>query len=177
MARTLLERYYKGMKNIRQISLGAAWIAALRDVYQSGRIIGDETQESLLLEASFEECHPWTDPLLRRYGSLQKIEEMRKVFFTGEENLFGHSYRDWLRGPRRRPRFKRHCGPACPRSLVQACGGEPRRRRRWPQCRASTRFISCVVRRAWRFIISPAGRTCSTSITPMPSASTKWPNG
>ncbi len=88
------------MKDILQVSLGETWIAALGNVYETGRIIGDETQETLLLVASFEQCDPWSDPLLRRYGSWQKIEEMRKVFFTGEENLFGHSYRDWLRGPR-----------------------------------------------------------------------------
>jgi thymidylate synthase len=88
------------MKEIRRTSLGEAWIAALREVHHSGQMIGDETQEAVLLVTAFEQCDPRNDPLLTRYGSSHKIDEMRKVFFSGEDNIFGHSYRDRLQGPR-----------------------------------------------------------------------------
>jgi thymidylate synthase len=88
------------MRDIRRVSLGEAWVAALGHVHENGWITDDETQETLLLAISFEQCNPQTDPLLCRFGSREKIQEMRKVFFTGEANLFGHSYCDCLVGPR-----------------------------------------------------------------------------
>jgi thymidylate synthase len=86
-------------------SLGETWLAVLRDVFQNGEIVGGEIRELLRVSVSFERGEFRKDPLLVRFGSLQFVEEMRKVFFSNEPNQFGHSYRDQLRGPRGRNDF------------------------------------------------------------------------
>jgi thymidylate synthase len=90
------------MKEIRYPYLGATWLAALREVYRAGRIVADETRELLHLYTTFQKGDFQADPLLARFGAPRHVEEMRKVFFSAEPNLFGHNYRDALRGPRGR---------------------------------------------------------------------------
>ena len=90
------------MKEIRYPTLGETWLAALREVYRAGEIVGDETRELLQLAVSFETGEFAADPLLLRFGSPGYVEEMRKVFFSDEPNLFGHSYCDRFRGPQGR---------------------------------------------------------------------------
>jgi thymidylate synthase len=77
-------------------------LAALREVYRSGRTVGDETREVLHLWVAFERGDFLADPLLVRFASSRHVEEMRKVFFSREPNLFGHNYSDCLRGPQGR---------------------------------------------------------------------------
>jgi thymidylate synthase len=87
------------MKEIHYSTLGETWLAALREVYRGGEIVGDETRELLHLAVSFESGDFENDPLLVRFGSPDYVGEMRKVFFSNEPNQFGHSYCDWFRGP------------------------------------------------------------------------------
>jgi thymidylate synthase len=87
------------MKEIRYPHLGETWLAALRDVYCAGEIVGNETRELLHLAISYESGDFENDPLLVRFGSPGFVEEMRKVFFSDEPNRFGHNYRERLRGP------------------------------------------------------------------------------
>ncbi len=87
------------MKEIRCATLGETWLAALREVYRSGRSVGEEMREVLHLWVAFEQGDFQADPLLVRFASSRQVEEMRKVFFSSEPNLFGHSYSDCLRGP------------------------------------------------------------------------------
>ena len=93
------------MKEIRYPYLGETWLAALGEVYRAGRTVADETRELLHLYTTFEKGDFQADPLLARFGSRRHVEEMRKVFFSAEPNLFGHHYRDGLRGPRGRNDF------------------------------------------------------------------------
>jgi thymidylate synthase len=90
------------MKEIRCPTLGETWLAALREVYRTGRTVGEETREVLHLWVAFEQGDFQADPLLVRFASSRHVEEMRKVFFSTEPNLFGHSYSDCLRGPQGR---------------------------------------------------------------------------
>jgi thymidylate synthase len=87
------------MKEIRYPYLGATWLAALREVYRAGQIVADETRELLHLYTTFQKGDFQADSLLARFGSPRHVEEMRKVFFSAEPNLFGRNYRDALRGP------------------------------------------------------------------------------
>jgi thymidylate synthase len=87
------------MKEIQCATLGETWLAALREVYQTGRTVGQETREVLHLWVAFRQGDFQADPLLVRFASSRQVEEMRKVFFSSEPNLFGHSYSDCLRGP------------------------------------------------------------------------------
>ncbi len=90
------------MKEIRCATLGETWLAALREVYRSGRSVGEEMREVLHLWIAFQRGDFQADPLLVRFASSRQVEEMRKVFFSSEPNLFGHSYSDCLRGPQGR---------------------------------------------------------------------------
>jgi thymidylate synthase len=90
------------MLEVRHPNLGETWLAILREVYRSGRTVGDETRELLLVCAEFEKGDFGSDPLLVRFGSRQHVEQMRKVFFSSEPNAFGHSYAQRLRGPQGR---------------------------------------------------------------------------
>jgi thymidylate synthase len=90
------------MQEIRYPYLGATWLAAVREVYRAGLTITGETREVLGLYTTFEQGDFPQDPLLARFASLRHVEEMRKVFFSADTNLFGHSYHDGLRGPRGR---------------------------------------------------------------------------
>jgi len=90
------------MQEIRYPSLGATWLAALREVYRSGQTVSDETREVLRLCVAFENGNFQADPLLLRFASRRHVEEMRKVFFSREPNLFGHNYSDRLHGPQGR---------------------------------------------------------------------------
>ena len=90
------------MKEICYRSLGETWLATLREVYQSGQAVGDDTRELLHVSASFVQGDYDSDPVLVRFASRENVEQMRKVFFTTEPNGFGHSYRDRIVGPRGR---------------------------------------------------------------------------
>jgi thymidylate synthase len=90
------------MLEVRYPNLGETWLAILREVYRSGRTVGDETRELLLVCAEFEKGDFDGDPLLARFASRQHVEQMRKVFFSSEPNAFGHSYADRLYGPQGR---------------------------------------------------------------------------
>jgi len=86
------------MNEIRYPSLGETWLAVLREVYRSGRTVGEETRELLGVVAAFEQGDA-QDPLLLRFANRRDVEEMRKVYFSAASNQFGHSYADRLRGP------------------------------------------------------------------------------
>jgi len=73
-------------------------VATVHDVYRYGRTVGVEIRELLNVCVVFTNGDP-EDPLLARFGSKQYINEMRKVFFSVEENQFGHSYHSHYRGP------------------------------------------------------------------------------
>jgi thymidylate synthase len=83
-------------------SLGETWCSALAEVYRTGRDIGHEIRELRGLGVGFARADFPADPLLARFVPRHSVEEMRKVFFSGEPNQFGHSYADRLRGPRGR---------------------------------------------------------------------------
>jgi thymidylate synthase len=90
------------MKAIQCATLGEAWLAALRTVYESGREVAQETRETPHLWVDFRRADFQSDPLLARFASSGQVEEMRKVFFSNEPNRFGHNYSDCLQGPRGR---------------------------------------------------------------------------
>ena len=90
------------MKEIRYSSLGETWLAALREVCQTGQTIDDETRELQNVCVTFEEGEFLEDPILRQFASVEHVQEMRKVFFSTESNQFGHNYGDKMRGPRGR---------------------------------------------------------------------------
>jgi thymidylate synthase len=87
------------MKEIRYPTLGETWLALLREVFRAGELVGDETRELLNIAVTFETGEFEKDPLLAQFGAADCVAEMRKVFFSNEPNLFGHNYRDRLRGP------------------------------------------------------------------------------
>jgi thymidylate synthase len=87
------------MKEIRYPTLGETWLAALQEVACAGEIVGGETRELVHLAVTFETGEFEADRLLLRFGSAEHVEQMRKVFFSDEPNLFRHSYRDRFRGP------------------------------------------------------------------------------
>lgn len=90
------------MKEIRYSSLGETWLATLREVYQTGQVVGDETRELQNVCVTFEKGEFQEDPILRQFASAQHVEEMHKVFFSMESNQFGHHYGNKVRGPRGR---------------------------------------------------------------------------
>ncbi len=86
------------MIELHRHTLGEAWLAAMREVYCSGHDLDGRSRELLNLCVSYARGD-LQDLVLARFGSRQQIEEMRKVFFSVEENQFGHSYHDGFRGP------------------------------------------------------------------------------
>ena len=77
---------------------------ARRDVaafaLRSGQTVG--TKLASCVWVAFERGEFQDDPLLVRFGAGLIVDEMRKVFFSDEPNLFGHSYRSRLCGPQGR---------------------------------------------------------------------------
>lgn len=73
-------------------SIGDAWIHALEDVMASKEeSIIDDYAELLNFQISFK--HDKNDVILNQNSKFNNdVQEMRKVFFTDEENIFGHSY-------------------------------------------------------------------------------------
>ncbi len=90
------------MKEIRRLTLGETWLSLLCEIDRSGQTVGNETRELLNVWVAFERGEFQDDPLLVRFGAGLIVDEMRKVFFSDEPNLFGHSYRSRLCGPQGR---------------------------------------------------------------------------
>lgn len=83
------------MNNIH--SLGKAWITLLDRVMMEGKHTEDYT-EIFNTQIYFNEASD-TDSILIDNGLSENIVEMRKVFFTEEENKFGHNYSKAFVGP------------------------------------------------------------------------------
>lgn len=83
----------------RYLSLGEAWIDALYYVMTSeNRVCIEDYVEVLNLQVSF--IHNQLDQILEQAAGLKAdIIEMRKVFFSTEDNIFGHSYYQTGNGP------------------------------------------------------------------------------
>jgi thymidylate synthase len=90
------------MKEIRRLTLEETWLSLLREIDRSGQPVGNETRELLNVWAAFERGEFRDGPLLVRSGAGLVVDEMRKVFFGDEPNLFGHSYRSRFCGPQGR---------------------------------------------------------------------------
>ena len=82
-------------------TLGEAWISLLSQVVHDGEQIDDEIVEQRDVYVGFLSATD-SDRLLRQHANQSHIAEMRKVFFTRERNQFGHSYAEYMRGPRGR---------------------------------------------------------------------------
>ena len=82
-------------------TLGKAWLSLLSQVVHDGEQIDDEIIELRDVYVGFSSAND-DDPLLRQHANQSHIAEMRKVFFTREHNQFGHSYAEYMRGPRGR---------------------------------------------------------------------------
>ena len=83
---------------IEKNSLGDVWIALLQSIFRWGEDVAEETLELVGVHVSFcEACND--DPILIRYADAEHIEQMHKVFFSFESNLFGHSYHKLCKGP------------------------------------------------------------------------------
>ena len=106
--------------------LGDTWLAVLGEVVRSGSAVGEETRELVNVRVGFSEA-PAKDPVLARFRSRTHVEEMRKVFFSGEANAFGHSYAGQLRGPLGRANLSDVCElllaePRSKRAVLTAVG-------------------------------------------------------
>lgn len=63
--------------------------------------MGEEGLELLGVNTSFCVTHE-PDPILERFADPTMVAEMKKVFFSSEPNVLGHSYATLVRGPRGR---------------------------------------------------------------------------
>ncbi|WP_108308406.1 thymidylate synthase [Metalysinibacillus jejuensis] len=79
-------------------TIGEAWVDALKDVYNSKDFVEDY-KEVLNFQTSFLH-NVQSDFIIAQDARVQADTlEMRKVFFTAEENIFGHSYYNTGKGP------------------------------------------------------------------------------
>lgn len=83
-------------------SIGEAWIAILKEILNSGCSSNEylELNNSIINFRSKAE-----DKILCKYGNESNIKEMKKVFFSDAENMFGHSYKKLMLGPKCRTDF------------------------------------------------------------------------
>lgn len=79
-------------------TIGEAWMNALEDVYNSKDFVEDY-KEVLNFQTSFLHNVELDSIIAGDDFVLANTEEMRKVFFTTEENIFGHSYYSTGKGP------------------------------------------------------------------------------
>jgi len=76
------------------MKLSEAWVAILRDVSSSGTPINDLTGDYLelpMLQIDISEFDS-DGSLITNHVPIANINEMRKVFVEGGENIFGHEY-------------------------------------------------------------------------------------
>lgn len=91
-------------KVLEKHALGSVWLALLDRLVTAGEEVGNEILEALNIYASFYSTD--NDIVLSELASSENISEMRKVFFTREQNSFGHSYKDSIVGPLGRNDFQ-----------------------------------------------------------------------
>lgn len=89
---------------LAQKELGIVWLILLKRLVDFGEPVGDEFLELLNIYATFSKVDD--DFVLNKFASMDNIREMRKVFFSLEENVFGHSYKENLVGPLGRDDFQ-----------------------------------------------------------------------
>lgn len=77
-------------------TIGNCWIDGLKDIISTG-IQGEEITELHNYGVSF--CYTDNDNIIQTYSNSANIEEMKKVFFSEEDNIFGHSYKKLISGP------------------------------------------------------------------------------
>ena len=80
-------------------SIGEAWLDLNRKLYSFGQEINNEILE--IRHVNFEILNPSIDDaIIKKFGNETHIINMRKVFNTDEENIFGHSYKKLIKGPK-----------------------------------------------------------------------------
>jgi thymidylate synthase len=114
------------MINIEKQNLGELWIAALQSVYHYGTDIGGGTRELIGISVAFNDADI-KDSILYRYANIEYIEQMRKVFFSDEPNIFGHNYRSLCKGPMGRSDMSDviellRCDPSSKRGVITIIG-------------------------------------------------------
>lgn len=77
-------------------TIGSCWIDSLKNIYSNGTK-GEETTELYNINLNF--FYTQTDDILNSYGKIENIEEMKKVFFSDKDNIYGHSYKNLISGP------------------------------------------------------------------------------
>jgi len=113
---------------IENSELGKVWLSLLNELVTMGEKVGDEILELLSVSVSFG---PVTDQdsILSEFADDNNIQEMRKVFFTSEQNAFGHNYKENIVGPLGRNDFQDIVellreNPACKRALISIIGNK-----------------------------------------------------
>ncbi|GHV81400.1 hypothetical protein AGMMS49944_31910 [Spirochaetia bacterium] len=80
-------------------TLGDGWIDLLGRVASNGKLINDELYELRHINFFIEKISE-NDEIIQKYANFDNIVEMKKVFFSHENNKFGHSYVDLISGPK-----------------------------------------------------------------------------
>lgn len=81
------------------VSIGETWVELIKNILDSG-VSRDEYLElnNVILNFRSEDV----DDIIEKYGNKLNITEMKKVFFSDDENIFGHSYCKLMNGPKGR---------------------------------------------------------------------------
>lgn len=86
------------MVQIYEKSVGEAWLKLVESIFRLGEHVDDEIDELRNVQVGFSTAFD-SDPLLQSPKQQEHIEQMRKVFFSRENNIFGHSYYEKGFGP------------------------------------------------------------------------------
>lgn len=86
------------MKNLR-----TSWLTLMAQIKQKGKLIEEEEPYLELLDQHVEFTENNAYALLDDARIRNDFQEMEKVFFTTQENIFGHSYLDSILTPAKEP--------------------------------------------------------------------------